>query len=223
MLAMGPVRGPRHDRRVSTFSPEPGTGRAEAFSDGVFAIAITLLVLEIRPPERDGGSLVDGLLDLWPSYFAYVLSFVTIGIMWLNHHELLRLVRAVDRGFLLMNLVLLLFVAFIPFPTNVLADFLAEPGERRAAAFFYAGSFTAMAVVYNAYWHYLRSHRQLLVPHVTEAELAAITRSFLFGPTIYGLATLAALVSAWLSVAICAVLSASYAVPALRWRVRRRS
>jgi uncharacterized membrane protein len=206
---------------MSSLPPEPGTGRTEAFSDGVFAIAVTLLVLEIRPPEHGEGSLVDGLLDLWPSYLAYALSFATIGIMWLNHHELLRLVRAVDRGFLLMNLLLLLLVAFIPFPTNVLADFLADADERKTAAFFYAGSFTVMAVVYNAYWHYLRSHRSLLEPHVTDAELAAITRSYLFGPTVYGLATVAAFVSAWLSVAICAALSASYAVPALRWRVRR--
>jgi uncharacterized membrane protein len=206
---------------MSSLPPEPGTGRTEAFSDGVFAIAVTLLVLEIRPPEHGEGSLVDGLLDLWPSYLAYALSFATIGIMWLNHHELLRLVRAVDRGFLLMNLLLLLLVAFIPFPTNVLADFLADADERKTAAFFYAGSFTVMAVVYNAYWHYLRSHRSLLEPHVTDAVLAAITRSYLFGPTVYGLATVAAFVSAWLSVAICAALSASYAVPALRWRVRR--
>jgi uncharacterized membrane protein len=219
MLAVGPVRGRRHDRCMSSLPPEPGTGRTEAFSDGVFAIAVTLLVLEIRPPEHGEGSLVDGLLDLWPSYLAYALSFATI--VGLNHHELLRLVRAVDRGFLLMNLLLLLLVAFIPFPTNVLADFLADADERKTAAFFYAGSFTVMAVVYNAYWHYLRSHRSLLEPHVTDAELAAITRSYLFGPTVYGLATVAAFVSAWLSVAICAALSASYAVPALRWRVRR--
>jgi uncharacterized membrane protein len=196
MLAVGPVRGRRHDRCMSSLPPEPGTGRTEAFSDGVFAIAVTLLVLEIRPPEHGEGSLVDGLLDLWPSYLAYALSFATIGIMWLNHHELLRLVRAVDRGFLLMNLLLLLLVAFIPFPTNVLADFLADADERKTAAFFYAGSFTVMAVVYNAYWHYLRSHRSLLEPHVTDAELAAITRSYLFGPTVYGLATVATSLSA---------------------------
>jgi uncharacterized membrane protein len=206
---------------VDVLPPEQGSGRAEAFSDGVFAIAITLLVLEIRPPEHGEESLVDGLLDLWPSYLAYVLSFFTIGIMWLNHHEVLRLVRAVDRGFLLVNLLLLMFVSFIPFPTNVLADFLVDGDEPRTAAFFYAGSFTAMAVVYNTFWRYLRKHRQLLDPHITDAEVAAITRSYLFGPAVYGLATVAALVSAWLSVAICAALSASYAVPALRWRVRR--
>ena len=216
------VRFPGHDPRVETAPVESGTGRSDAFSDGVFAIAITLLVLEIRPPEHGEQSLVDGLLDLWPSYLAYVLSFVTIGIMWLNHHEVLRLVRAVDRGFLLMNTLLLMFVAFIPFPTNVLADFLTDSDERKMAAFFYAGSFTAMAVVYNLFWHYLRSRRELLEPHVTDAEVAAITRSYLLGPTVYGLATVAALVSAWLSVAICAALSISYAVPALRWRLRRR-
>ena len=209
--------------RVESARLEPGTGRAEAFSDGVFAIAITLLILEIRPPEHGSGRLADALLDLWPSYLAYTLSFLTIGIMWLNHHEVLKLVRTVDRTFLLLNMLLLLLVAFIPFPTNVLADFLQDGGERGTAAFFYAGSFATIAVVYNAFWHYLRSHRrQLLERHVSDAEVAAITRSYLLGPTVYGVATVAALVSAWASIAICIALSASYAVPALRWRVGRR-
>jgi len=208
---------------VSTVSQEPSTARAEAFSDGVFAIAITLLVLEIRPPEHGEESLVRGLLELWPSYLAYALSFVTIGIMWLNHHEVMRLVRTVDRTFLLVNMLLLLLVAFIPFPTSVLADFLQDGEERGTAAFFYSGSFAVTAVVYNALWRYLRRHRvRLMERHVTDAEVAAITRSYLFGPAVYGLATLAALVSAWASVAICIALSASFAIPALNWRVRRR-
>ncbi len=203
--------------------PDPGTGRAEAFSDGVFAIAITLLVLEIRPPEHGEQSLVDGLLDLWPSYLAYALSFATIGIMWLNHHEVLKLVRTVDRTFLLLNMLLLLLIAFIPFPTNVLADFLQDEDGRGTAAFFYAASFTTIAVVYNAFWHYLRVHRaQLLERHVTDAQIESITRSYLLGPTVYGLAAVAALFSAWLSVAICIALSASYALPALPGRAISR-
>ena len=208
---------------MSTVPQDASTGRLEAFSDGVFAIAITLLVLEIRPPEHGDQSLARGLVDLWPSYFAYALSFATIGIMWLNHHEVMRLVRAVDRTFLLLNMLLLLLIAFVPFPTNVLADFLQDGEERGAAAFFYAGTFATTAVIYNAFWHYLRRHRvRLLERHVTDAEISAITRSYLIGPAVYGLATLAALVSAWASVAICVALSASYAIPALNWRVRRR-
>ena len=223
MLAAGPVRGRRHDRRVSTVPHEPSTGRVEAFSDGVFAIAITLLVLEIRPPEHGGESLAHGLVDLWPSYLAYALSFVTIGIMWLNHHEVMRLVRTVDHGFLLLNMLLLLLIAFVPFPTAVLADFLQDGEERGPAAFFYAGTFAVTAVVYNAFWHYLRRHRvRLLERHVADAQVTAISRSYLIGPTVYGLAALVALVSAWVSIAICIGLSASYAIPALNWRFRRR-
>jgi TMEM175 potassium channel family protein len=207
---------------VSTVTHEPSTGRVEAFSDGVFAIAITLLVLEIRPPEHGEQSLAHGLVDLWPSYLAYTLSFVTIGIMWLNHHEVMRLVRTVDHGLLLLNMLLLLLIAFVPFPTAVLADFLQDGGERGAAAFFYAATFATTAVIYNAFWHYLRRHRvRLLERHVPHAQLAAITRSYLIGPTVYGLAALVALVSAWASLAVCIGLSASYAVPALKWRVRR--
>jgi uncharacterized membrane protein len=218
MLAGGPVRGSRHDSVVEIAPPEPNTNRAETFSDGVFAIAITLLILEIRPPEH-GGDLARDLVDLWPSYLAYALSFATIGIMWLNHHEVLKLVRTVDRTFLLMNMLLLLLIAFVPFPTNVLADFLQEEDGRGPAAFFYAASFTTIAVVYNAFWHYLRVHReQLLERHVSDAQLAAITKSYLLGPTVYGLAAVAALFSAWLSVAICVALSASYAIPSLPGR-----
>jgi len=208
---------------VSTVPQEASTGRLEAFSDGVFAIAITLLVLEIRPPEHGEGSLAHGLVELWPSYLAYTLSFVTIGIMWLNHHEVMRLVRTVDRTFLLINMLLLLLIAFVPFPTNVLADFLQDGEERGTAAFFYAGTFAVTAVIYNTFWHYLRRHRvRMLERHVADAEVEAITRAYLIGPTVYGLATLVALVSAWASIAICIALSASYAIPALNWRFRRR-
>jgi len=111
--------------------------RVEAFSDGVFAIAITLLILEIRVPHVDHG-LWNGLLALWPSYVAFLLSFVVILIMWVNHHELLRMVDGISYPFLFANGLLLLTITFVPFPTAVLAAHLGTP-EARTAVTFYCG------------------------------------------------------------------------------------
>src|SRR6266545_2073227 len=121
--------------------------RVEAFSDGVFAIAITLLILEIRVPHVDHG-LWAGLVALWPSYIAFLLSFAVILIMWVNHHELLRMVRAVNYPFLFANGFLLLTVTFVPFPTAVLAANLATP-DAKAAVAFYCATFVANALLWN--------------------------------------------------------------------------
>ncbi len=121
--------------------------RVEAFSDGVFAIAITLLILEIRVPHVDHG-LWNGLLALWPSYVAFLLSFVVILIMWVNHHELLRMVDGISYPFLFANGLLLLTVTFVPFPTAVLAAHLGTP-EARTAVTFYCGMFVVNALCWN--------------------------------------------------------------------------
>src|SRR5256884_7916714 len=122
-------------------------GRVEAFSDGVFAIAIPLLVLEIRGPHGDGG-LWAGLLALWPSYIAFLMSFIVILIMWVNHHELLRMVRSVNYPFLFANGLLLLTVTFVPFPTAVLAAYLGT-AEARTAVAFYCATFVVNALVWR--------------------------------------------------------------------------
>src|ERR671935_1353442 len=106
------------------------TARLETFADGVFAIAATLLILEIQLPGEDVGQ---GLRDLWPSYFAYALSFLSIGIMWVNHHVVLTFVREADRTFLFINLFLLMGIAFLPFPTEVFARHIEKDGAREAA------------------------------------------------------------------------------------------
>src|SRR5437899_11833967 len=130
-------------------------GRVEAFSDGVFAIAITLLILEIRVPHVEHG-LWAGLLALWPSYVAFLMSFVVILIMWVNHHELIRLVRAVGYPFLFANGLLLLTVTFVPFPTAVLAEHLATP-DAPAAAAFYCGTFIINALAWGLlFWTIVR-------------------------------------------------------------------
>src|SRR5438128_11760955 len=109
------------------------TGRVEAFSDGVFAIAITLLILTIEPPSR-GEHLGHELLRLWPSYLAYGVSFLTVGIMWVNHHTIFRHFARVDRPLLLLNILLLMLIAFVPFRTRAAAEFIRSGEHRREAA-----------------------------------------------------------------------------------------
>src|SRR5512143_3213463 len=113
------------------------TARLETFADGVFAIAITLLVLDIRlPPDdaiRELGGLRAALWHAWPSYLGYLTSFIVIGIMWANHHNLMKLIDRVDHGFITFNLLLLMCVAFLPFPTAVMAEHLMDPDDRAIA------------------------------------------------------------------------------------------
>jgi uncharacterized membrane protein len=128
-------------------------GRLEAFSDGVFAIAITLLVLEIPVPTVAPGGLSETLLDQWPDYAAYVVSFAIIGIIWINHHSVFGYVERVDRGLLFLNLNLLLWVALIPWPTSLLAEYMQSGGSNeRAAALVYATTMTLMGASFGCLW-----------------------------------------------------------------------
>lgn len=146
MRQPGHSRGPRLER-----SP----GRLVAFSDAVFAIAVTLLVLEIQPPD-DFAHLARGLGQLWPSYLAYALSFLLIGQVWVNHHVMFDRIRHVDRGVLFLNTVLLMDIAFLPFSTSLLAEALrAEQGLRTAVVFYGITLWTA-ALLFNVIWAHLR-------------------------------------------------------------------
>jgi len=133
------------------------TGRIEAFSDGVFAIAITLLILEIQvPPQIPHGGLRNALVNLWPSYLAFLASFMTIGVMWLNHHRLFTLINKKDDGLIAFNLLLLLGITWLPFPTALLAEHLLGSHEdQQVAALVYAGSFFMLSIVFNVMWRYV--------------------------------------------------------------------
>ena len=182
------------------------TGRVEAFSDGVFAIAITLLILTITPPTH--GELGHELLRLWPSYVAYVVSFVTIGIIWVNHHAIFRLFEGVDRTMLFLNVLFLMVVAFIPFPTEVVADNVRDPGSRRAAALLYGSNMILLAVGFVVLWVY--GSRRLLSADADPREVASITRSFIPGTPTYVLGTLLAFVSPIASLVVFAALAGFY-------------
>lgn len=180
------------------------TTRLETFADGVFAIAATLLVLEIQLPGDDIGH---GLVDLWPSYFAYALSFLTIGIMWVNHHVVLTFIREADRTFLFINLFLLMAVAFLPFPTGVFAEHIGEDGAREAAVA-YGLTLTVIAIFFQLFWQY--AYRRLLRPDANRREVSGINRSYLPGVPLYVTATLVALLNATAALVIFAAIALVY-------------
>ena len=187
------------------------TGRVEAFSDGVFAIAITLLILAVGVDlERASGSLSHLLLHLWPAYIAYIVSFVTVGIMWINHHDLFRHFAGADRILLLLNTLLLMSISFTPFSTRVVAEFAHTDSDRRAAALLYGINFTATAILFFSLWMY--GSRRLLRPDADPREVSGITRSYLPGAPLYATATLIAFASPVASLIMFAAIALFYAI-----------
>lgn len=186
-----------------------GTTRIEAFSDGVFAIAATLLVLEIGVGASDGAQLGHKLVAIWPSYLAYVTSFLTIGIIWINHRHNMAAIERADRTFMFINLLLLLDVAFIPFPTKLVADYLNGVGER-PAVIAYSATLLIMAVLYTIWWRYARTGRRLISPNASEADLRAIDRGFAPGLPLYALVFGLAFFSPLAAVILTLVLAAFY-------------
>jgi TMEM175 potassium channel family protein len=193
------------------------TYRLETFADAVFAIAITLLIIEIRlPPAEElehAGGLGVALVRLWPSYLGYLISFIVIGIMWANHHNVMKLVDRIDHGFITLNLLLLLCVAFLPFPTAVMAEHLTDPHERDVAVAFYCGCFTITAMFYFFMWWHAAHNRRLIAPHVPDEAVRAITRAYAPGSFLYLAATLLAFVHVAISLAIVLGLAILYMLP----------
>ena len=182
------------------------TARLETFSDGVFAIAATLLILDVR--LSGGGSVAHQFVNAWPSYATYAISFATLGIVWVNHHTVFTQIGRVDRTFLFINVLFLMVIAFSPFPTRVLAEHLREGSK--AAAFAYGLTFTVMAVCYGALWFYAAVGRRLIAPEADQRTVSGISRSFAPGSIIYGTATLSSLISAWLAVGLYAAIALFY-------------
>jgi uncharacterized membrane protein len=184
-----------------------GTGRLEAFSDGVFAIAATLLVLEFS--VSSGRDLGSQLLHLWPAYLAYATSFLTIGIIWMNHHFCVETMERADRTLMFLNLLLLMTVAFLPFPTRLVASDLRHVGES-SAVYAYDATFVLMALVYNTWWRYASTGRRLIADGVPDSAVRAITRAFDPGVPMYAAAFLVAIWSPLASVALTFAIAAFY-------------
>jgi len=189
---------------------EPGTERILAFSDGVFAIAITLLVLNVAidPKTR---RLPEELLNLWPAYLAYGMSFLIIGIIWAQHHAIFSLINRADHIFLLINILFLMWVAFLPFPAHVLGQELGSHNQQ-AAMSFYAGVFLVGTLPFNLLWRYPASGYRLLRPDADPHLVRVTTRSYTIGPFLYLIDLVLSFVSVPLSVILFALLAVFYAI-----------
>jgi uncharacterized membrane protein len=150
------------------------TGRTEAFSDGVFAIAITLLVLDIGIPASEFDDLWSAIFHEWPAYLGYATSFLTIGGIWLAHHGVFRRLRYANNPVMRINLLLLMAVSFLPYPTRLVAEAIRDESAERPAAIFYGVCLLAIALLFSALWAAVARDRELLRPEVTEAEVNAI-------------------------------------------------
>ena len=197
--------------------------RLEAFSDGVLAIAITLLVIEIRPPEiHEGEQLAHALWAQWPSYVAYLVSFLTIGVIWLNHHRVFDQVAPVDGPLLLLNLNLLLWTGLIPFPTAVVAEHLQAGGEAaQTAAALYCGVLLLMSLAFGALFAWVTHTDRLLHRLPPPGVVRAARLRFMIGQAVYAAAFALSWVSAPLALALCGLMALYYAfdqasVPAVR-------
>jgi uncharacterized membrane protein len=188
------------------------TGRTEAFSDGVIAIAITLLILEVSVPQSDFGNLWRGIAHQWPSYLAYATSFITIGGLWMVHHGIFRRLQYANASVMRLNLALLMAVSFLPFPTKLLAEAIHDTDAERAAVIFYGATLLVISLLLSALWGVITRDRDLLKPEVSEQEINAIlvasTPSLGFYVGVIVLAIFAPRVAAFgfLVIAIIAVL-----------------
>ncbi|HKT44855.1 MAG TPA: TMEM175 family protein [Gaiellaceae bacterium] len=184
-----------------------GTGRLEAFSDGVFAVAATFLVFQFALAQH--GGVGHQLVELWPAYLSYVTSFVTIGIIWINHHHTVSLMGRTDRTMLFINNLLLLTIAFLPFPTKLVGDYLRHGGEQ-AAVLAYAGTLVVTAALHQVWWQYARRDRRLIADDVPDAALRAVDRAYAPGIALYGIVFAVAFASPVAAVFITFAIAAFY-------------
>jgi uncharacterized membrane protein len=204
---------------VSTQSDLAETSRLEAFSDGVFAIAITLLVLELHSPElEDGQKLWPALLDEWPQFAAYLTSFAILGIMWVNHHSMFRQIRRADRGLMFLNLLLLLWTTLLPFPTSLYAEHLKDDSiNANVAAAVYSTNLTLAAIAFSLIWWYVL--RKRLVDHtMSGAELRRSVLRYSFGTVIYAATIGVSFIYAPLTLVLVFLLAVYYCFEQVRTR-----
>lgn len=210
---------PQKAPRPGTLSGETasGTSRLEAFSDGVFSIAITLLVLNIKVPEigtiRSGAHLARVLTAQWPIYLGYFMSFFVIGITWIDHHVLFNYIQRPNRTLLILNLLLLLTVAFVPFPTAVLSNSLQQRIGENTAALLYSGTLFLMGVWFNALWGYASRTPGLLDPTADARQVRKLTRRSLIWPSLYLISMIAAPFNVTVSLVIYVLVPLTFFLP----------
>ena len=196
------------------------TSRIEAFSDGVFAIAITLLILELRVPVvtvfQDKRDLMIALKDLWPSYCAYIFSFIMIGIYWVNHHYIFQLFKRVNHMFGILNLLFLMSISFLPFPTAVLAKYLNDDVHRYSAVIFYAFGLFLPAFTWALNWFYGSSQYRLIDHNLSPVFVKNLTTLYLGATGLYFISILLSFVNEWLGLFTCVVLTLLFLLPPMK-------
>ena len=188
------------------------TGRIEAFSDGVIAVAITLLILDVHVPTVQTG-LLSALLNQWPSYLGYVTSFLVITIFWANHHNMFRNIQQVDYPLLLINALFLMCIAFIPFATALLTKYITSPTEQHTAAIVYGATLLLNGILFNSIWLYAVLKRRLVRRDLDAQTVQRITRGYLFGLPFYALAIVLSLINVELSLAFYILIDLMYGLP----------
>jgi len=193
---------------------EKETGRLEGFSDGVIAVAITLLVLNLQPPTKllSDGDLLASFARQIPNYLAFVTSFATIGVMWINHHRMFTHIKRIDATLMLLNLLLLLVIVFVPFPTALVAQYLMLP-DHRVGALVFNGTYFMLAICFNLLLRYATHENRLLGQNVDEKEIEAMLRQFRFGPLIYLVTFAVTFVNVPVSLALNLLLAVFWALP----------
>jgi len=197
---------------LSESPPGISPARLEAFSDGVLAIAATLLVLELHVPDA-GQDLGPALIAQWPSYIVYVVSFATIGIIWVNHHGLFVHVRRVDRTLLFLNLLLLLAVSLIPFPTAVVGRFVTAERDSHLAAALYGGLMVLTSIAFTGVWRHITRDARLLGRGLDPVRARRESVLFSAGLAAYVAGVVVAFVSAELSLLIYGLVAVFYIFP----------
>ena len=189
--------------------------RLEAFSDGVFAIVITLLILDIKVPADAGGRLGDALAHQWPQYVAYLLSFLIVGIIWLNHHATINLLARTDHRLQVHNLLLLLPVSVLPWPTALLAEYTRDgtPADQQLTVIIYGLTSTTMAVTFNLLWRYLLRHPELHKPGIDPTALKVRDRRYTIGLIVYPIATAIGLLNVPVFLTLMLALALLYLLP----------
>lgn len=197
------------------------TRRIEAFSDGVFAVAITLLVLGFHEPQTllVDHELAQWLLEQWPVLLAFVTSFATIGVMWINHHRMFTHIKRADTTLLSLNLLLLLLIAFVPFPTLLIAEYVLVPGQH-LAALLYSGTYILLAVCFNLLWRYATYGNRLMGENADRRGIQDMTAQYRFGPLFYVVTFLLAWVNAPLSLTLNLLIALFFAFPGGKYRFR---
>jgi uncharacterized membrane protein len=188
------------------------TVRVEGFSDAVFAIAITLLGVDLKIPPPGSPGLSANLLAQWPEYLSFLSSFGTIAIAWLYHHKLFTVIRRADHSLLLLNCLLLLGVTVMPYPTRMLAEYIGSP-DARIAAMLKAGTFFITALLFNLLWKHASARGQLLDPRADPHTIDIISRQIAIVPYLYAGSFLLASVSAFASTLLNLVLVVFFAMP----------